>query len=152
MRDDQNVREQDRRVEAEAPHWLQRDLRRELRREAQVEKASGPRPDLLVFRQITARLAHHPDRRHGLAPAAQDLKQRRFRQRLGHPAHARWLRRRVTLSRKNVRRIDQAASIPAEMLPDTFDTPPTRRFCPTGISIAVSPLEATRISISKFQP
>jgi hypothetical protein len=67
IRYDQNVGEDDRRIEAETADRLQRDFGGELRREAEVEEAAGLGAKLAIFRQVTARLPHHPDRRHRLA-------------------------------------------------------------------------------------
>ena len=73
--DDQNIREDDRGIEVEAADRLQRHFGGEFGREAQIEKAAGFGADFTVFRQIAAGLAHHPDRRDGLAAAGQDLKE-----------------------------------------------------------------------------
>ena len=66
---DQNVREDDRGIEVEAADRLQRHFCGKFRIEAEIEKAAGPGADFAIFRQITARLPHHPDRRHRLAAA-----------------------------------------------------------------------------------
>src|SRR6185437_298405 len=60
----QNVGEDDRGIEAEAPHRLQGDFGGKIRVEAEVEEAAGPGADLAVFREVTAGLPHHPDRGH----------------------------------------------------------------------------------------
>ena len=60
---DENVGEQDRRVEAEAANRLQRRLRREGGRIAEVEERGRLRTDLAIFGQVTSGLAHQPDRR-----------------------------------------------------------------------------------------
>ena len=61
VRDHEDVGEQDRGVEAEAPDRLQRHLGGEVRVVAEVEEGAGlwpgPRP---VFRQVAPGLAHHP--------------------------------------------------------------------------------------------
>ena len=62
MRDDQDVGEQDRGVEAEAADRLQRHLLGEPRSVAEVEERARLFAGLPVFRQIAARLAHDPDR------------------------------------------------------------------------------------------
>jgi hypothetical protein len=63
MRNDQDVREQDRGIEAEPPDWLQRDVDGELGREAEIEEARNLGPHRAIFRQIAAGLPHQPDRR-----------------------------------------------------------------------------------------
>ena len=45
-------------------------------REAEIEEAAGLGAQLAIFRQVTSRLPHHPDRRHALALAAQHLHER----------------------------------------------------------------------------
>ena len=59
----QNVGEDDRGIEAEAPDRLQRDLGGEIRVEAEIEETAGLGADLAIFGQIAASLPHHPDRR-----------------------------------------------------------------------------------------
>ena len=63
MRHDEDVREQDRGVEAEAPDRLQRDLGGAARVVAEIEERAGLGAQLAVFREIAAGLAHEPDRR-----------------------------------------------------------------------------------------
>ncbi len=63
MRHHQDVRKQNRRIESESPHRLQRNLGRELRIENEIEKASGLLAQRAIFRQIASCLAHHPYRR-----------------------------------------------------------------------------------------
>ena len=63
VRNDEDIREQDRRIEAVAPDRLQRDLDRQLRRVAQVQKVRDHRRNARYSGQIAARLAHQPDRR-----------------------------------------------------------------------------------------
>ena len=75
MRDHQNVREYDRGIESEPADRLQRNLGGIVRREAKLEKAAGLLADLTVFRQITACLAHHPDRRRGFALTGENTEQ-----------------------------------------------------------------------------
>ncbi len=76
IRDYQNVREDDRGVETEAPDRLQRDLGGEFRREAEIEEAARLGAQFPVFRQIAPGLAHHPDRRHGLPLACEHVEER----------------------------------------------------------------------------
>ena len=66
VRDDENVGEQDCRVEAEAADRLQRRLDRQGGRVAEVEKGCGAGAHFAVFGQIAPRLAHEPDRRRWL--------------------------------------------------------------------------------------
>ena len=66
---DENVGEQDRRVEAEPADRLQRRLDRERGVIAEIEKRRGPGAKLAIFGQIAARLAHEPDRRRFLSLA-----------------------------------------------------------------------------------
>ena len=76
VRHDQNVGEQDRRIEAEAPDRLERDFRRQFRREAQIEEASGTFAQRAIFRQITPGLAHEPDGWRGLRVAGEHVEDR----------------------------------------------------------------------------
>jgi hypothetical protein len=50
------------RVEAESANRLHRQLHRKLRIEAEIEEASCLLADSLVFRTVSARLPHEPDR------------------------------------------------------------------------------------------
>src|SRR6185312_4637989 len=59
---DQDIGKDDRRIEAEAADRLQGDFAGKIRVEAEVEDAAGSGADLAIFRQVTARLPHHPDR------------------------------------------------------------------------------------------
>src|SRR5229473_3583728 len=86
---------------------------------------------------------HSGERRKASASEARDERRR---------DHRRRSRRSDSARRMKVAMIVAAALMPAIGLPETFDTPPARRLCPTGISIAASPAAATRISISRFQP
>ena len=61
---------------AETADRLQRHLGGEFRCEAEVEKAAGFRAQLAIFRQVTAGLPHHPDRRYGLAVARKHFEKR----------------------------------------------------------------------------
>ena len=72
--DDENIREDDRGIEVEAADRLQGHFGSEFGCEAQVEESPGPGADFTVFRQIASGLAHHPDRRDGLAAARENLK------------------------------------------------------------------------------
>ena len=63
MGDHQNIRKQDRGIEAEPPQRLQGYLGCFFRVVAQVQKTACNLPDRTVFRQITASLAHKPDGR-----------------------------------------------------------------------------------------
>ena len=60
--DSQDVREQNRCIQIEAPQRLQRDLAGQLRVLAQVEKAAGLLAQRSILRQVTTGLAHEPDR------------------------------------------------------------------------------------------
>ncbi len=71
VRDDQDVGEQNRRVETEPADRLQRNLGGELRRKTQIEHTADIFADRHVLRQIASRLAHHPDWRHSLSLAIQ---------------------------------------------------------------------------------
>ena len=73
VRNHQDVGEDDRGIELEAADRLQRHLGRVVRRETEIEEAAGLGAQLAILRQVTSRLSHHPDRRHALALAAQDL-------------------------------------------------------------------------------
>ena len=66
----EQIGKQNRRVDVDAAHGLQRDDRRELGRAADVEQRV-PAADLAVLRHIAAGLPHEPHRRaiHRLAPA-----------------------------------------------------------------------------------
>ena len=55
----EQIGEQDRRIDAQAPNRLKRDLRRELGRSADVEERV-PLADFLVLRHVATRLAHEP--------------------------------------------------------------------------------------------
>ena len=61
-------------------------------------------------------------------------------------------RRSLNASRTKVVAMEQAALTPAIILPETFETPPTRQRWPTAISLAGRSAAATRINISRFQP
>ena len=77
-RHDQNIGKQNRRIEAEAPHRLQRHFGGKFRIEAEIEKAAGFLPHRTIFRQIASRLPHHPDRRHCFALAVEHAQQRLY--------------------------------------------------------------------------
>ena len=62
LRHHENVAEKNRRIETEAANGLQRYFRRELRRSNEFEKRILFF-ERAVFRQTTAGLAHHPNRR-----------------------------------------------------------------------------------------
>ena len=70
LRDDEDVAEDDRGVDAEQVHRLQRDLDGQLGRADHREEV-GALPHRAILGQVAAGLAHHPHRRplHGLAPA-----------------------------------------------------------------------------------
>ena len=81
----EDVREQDRGIEAEAADRLQGDLDREVRRVAELEKAPHPCPYCPVLGQVAARLAHEPERRRTAHLAPQGRQERLLRQsRLHH--------------------------------------------------------------------
>ena len=63
VRHGQDVREQDRRVQRKSAQGLERDLAGQLGVGAQGHEISRLRARRAILRQITARLAHHPDRR-----------------------------------------------------------------------------------------
>jgi hypothetical protein len=75
IRDQQNIREQDRSVELESPHGLKRHLGRQLWSKTELEKVTGAFTNRPVFGQVATRLAHKPYRRRILAFAAQYLKE-----------------------------------------------------------------------------
>jgi hypothetical protein len=87
MGDHQNIREDDRGVEAETAYRLQGDFGGIFRREAKIEEAACLGSELAVFREIPAGLPHHPDRGRLLPAAGQHFKEwfncRHFRQVLG---------------------------------------------------------------------
>jgi hypothetical protein len=83
MRNDQDIGKQDRGVEAEPADRLQRHFGRQLGRKAEIEKARDLCPHGPIFRQVTARLPHHPDRRNPLWLP----RQRRKQLGLGHDRH-----------------------------------------------------------------
>ena len=60
--DHEDIGEDDRGIEAEAPDRLQRDLDSLLRRVAEFEEGFGRGTDRAIFRQVTPGLAHQPDR------------------------------------------------------------------------------------------
>ena len=62
VRHHQNVGKEDRSIEAIAPDRLQGHFLGELRRVAEIEKATCLCPDLAILRQIASCLAHHPER------------------------------------------------------------------------------------------
>ena len=62
LRDDEDVGEQDRSVEAEAANRLERDLGSKLGIVAQRQEAAGLGPDLAILGQIAPGLTHQPDR------------------------------------------------------------------------------------------
>jgi hypothetical protein len=76
MRHDQNIREQNSRVEAKPAHRLQRRLSRQPRIEHQIEKTTRLFAQLAIFGKIAARLPHQPDRWNGLAMTGQDIEER----------------------------------------------------------------------------
>jgi hypothetical protein len=61
VRNDQNVGKQDRSIEAESTHRLERDLSRKFRRETKLEKISGLFAYLPIFWQISSSLSHQPN-------------------------------------------------------------------------------------------
>jgi len=61
VRQDEDVREDDRGVERIAAHRLEGGLHREIGIVAEVEKARRLRPQLTILREVAARLAHEPD-------------------------------------------------------------------------------------------
>ena len=72
MGDDENVAEQDRRVEAETPDRLQGRLERRDRASRRSRGRSPPwRKPCAIFGEIAPGLAHQPDRRRGLGDAGQ---------------------------------------------------------------------------------
>ncbi len=93
--EDENVGEQDRRVEAEAADRLQRRLDRERGVIAKIEKRRGLGPKLAIFRQVAPGLAHEPDRRRFLPLARkrgeEGLGQARFRRRATRYSAARFI-------------------------------------------------------------
>ncbi len=71
----QDVGEEDRRVEVVAADRLQRHLGGEIGGVAEIEEAASRCPDLAILRQIPAGLAHHPDRRNRQPLAGQRTQQ-----------------------------------------------------------------------------
>ena len=63
VRNDEDIREQDSRVEPEAPYGLQRDFRRQFRIVAEIEERAGLGARRAILGQIAPGLAHQPDRR-----------------------------------------------------------------------------------------
>ena len=63
VRDHEDVGEQDRGVEIEAPDRLERDLGRGFGRIAEIEEAARLGAKLAIFGKIASRLPHQPDRR-----------------------------------------------------------------------------------------
>ena len=86
VRDHQDIGKQDRGIEAKPPDRLQRHLCGPFRREAQLEEASRLLAQRAILRQIAPRLAHHPDRRHGLTLAVKHIEQRLMHGQFGHEA------------------------------------------------------------------
>src|SRR5215470_3023718 len=76
MRDDEDVGEQNRRIEPETSDRLQRHLGGQAGRETEVEEASGLGPQAAVLGQIASGLTHQPDRRYGLTLACQNVQER----------------------------------------------------------------------------
>ena len=76
MRHDQNIRKQDRRIEAEAPDRLQRHFGGKLRIEAEIEEIAGLFAHRPVFRQIPPGLPHQPDRRRPRSPMIEHVEER----------------------------------------------------------------------------
>src|SRR5687768_16844557 len=71
MRDDQNIREQNCGIEPKTADRLQCNLGGEFRREAQRHERAGLLSQGAILRQITFRLPHHPDWRHGCTLSVQ---------------------------------------------------------------------------------
>ena len=67
--DDENVGEEDGRIEIETPQGLQRYLGGEIGRIAELEEILRSGPDFPIFGQVAAGLAHDPDWRALLALA-----------------------------------------------------------------------------------
>src|SRR5208283_84040 len=76
VRNNQNIAEQNCRIESEAPHRLQGCFRRECRCVAKIEEGWRCGADGLIFRQITASLPHQPDRWWITGLAVKDFKER----------------------------------------------------------------------------
>ncbi|EGE58239.1 hypothetical protein RHECNPAF_3340036 [Rhizobium etli CNPAF512] len=70
--DDQNIGKQDGRIEAIATDRLERHLDGVIGRVTEIEKTSGLCPCLSIFRQITSRLPHQPERRRAEAFAIEN--------------------------------------------------------------------------------
>ncbi len=68
MRNDQDIREQDRRVESKAADRLQGDLGGHFRIEAELEERTGLCSQRAILRQIATGLSHHPDWRLAACP------------------------------------------------------------------------------------
>src|SRR5690606_34276320 len=82
----EDVREQNCRIEVEPPQGLQRYLRCQFRRIAELEERSDGRPDLPILGKIPSGLSHDPHRGARLAPAFDCFKKRLLR---GLRAHSR---------------------------------------------------------------
>ena len=79
---DEDVREQDRGVEAEAADRLERHLDRLVRIVAELEERAGPGTDRPIFRKVAAGLPHQPERRRPYRFTAKRLQEpRRVRSR-----------------------------------------------------------------------
>jgi hypothetical protein len=76
MRNDEDVRKEDRAVETETPDGLECDLGRGYGIIAQFEKSALLRAQFTIFGKITPRLAHEPDRRR-IAPFAVEYPEQR---------------------------------------------------------------------------
>src|SRR5262249_4163030 len=76
VRDQQDVCENDRRVELKAADWLQCHFSGEVGGQAELEEAAGSLTGLPILRQIAPSLTHHPDRSWPLPVASQNLKDR----------------------------------------------------------------------------
>ena len=76
MRHDQDIRKQNRRIEAETPYRLQRDLGCKFRIKDEIEKPAGFGTQRAIFRQVAPSLAHQPDRRGTLSRAIKHCEER----------------------------------------------------------------------------
>ena len=78
QRHNQNIGKQNRRVEAEPSHRLQRYLGGQFRIETKIEKTASLLAHRTVFRKISPGLAHHPNRWSLFALPVEHTKQRLY--------------------------------------------------------------------------
>jgi hypothetical protein len=84
MRDHQNIGKKDGRVETEPTNRLQGDFGRQFRIKAEIEEVLSALAKRPIFGQVTAGLAHQPERRPRQAFTAEDSQDRLFHGHLRH--------------------------------------------------------------------